>query len=212
MFEFSYSSFKKKDVLRLIKSKIIDNQNLIILTALFFFIISPIIYFRFTSNRYINKAFGYEVIIPPHWYLKVSDDYSSLVIRDQFDESLATNFIHIDVLMGNPYGTTALDYILNGHIPQLRYDYEMLGQSVISFTKKPSKQKRRRRNWATAKYIIDYYNESQIVYVTLANDNIYRVIYKTKDYSKNEKVKVFYRFLDTILIHNIREKNYFIDQ
>lgn len=119
--------------------------------------------------------------------------------------------IRLNVTYGNPYGISALDYIENGLLKQIRYTYEENGQFSVSFRDASSEIYRKGVRWARVSFFIDY-DELQILYVTQADDDRVFILSMTSTGThQTEDEKAFYKTLDSLVIRKVERKNIFLE-
>ena len=189
-----------------LRHKIVKNRNLILFILLFLFIIPPQIYRKFSEGpRYVNKAMGYAITGPSRWHMEFSQDRRTVSFKKYKEESFDNAIIKLVLEFGNPYGSSALDYIENGLIPQIKYSYEQGDRAVVHFRTEPHTTIRNGIEWATVSFLLNY-DELQTLYVTTADDYVFILAFISKGPYQGRHEELFYQTLDSFVMDKVRIK------
>lgn len=167
----------------------------------------------FDTNRYINKSLGYEIKGPSDWQMIPSKDKRSVAYKKYKKENYASGnaTIRMKVEYGNPYGETALDYVVNGLLPQVEYTYERGEGKKIHLREEPYTVRHGNIEWATLSFLLDY-TELQMVFVTTVNDNVYILALNSTSQNQREDERLFIKTVKTVRLKHLKRKNPFLEK
>ena len=166
----------------------------IVLSILFFLCVHA------ANRKYTNVEAGYEVTGPQVWQMEVSFDRQSVKyfktnINKKGKRAISTIKVYHQI--GNSFGETSLDFIVNGLVPQARYAYETKQGVSVDLREEPYLVERQGREWATASFYIDH-RDLEVIFVTQAGDYVIIVVLDSPEKQQKKNEQVLYKTLDSM--------------
>ncbi len=179
----------------------LHNQLPVICGILFVLFLVITVSLKFFQPRiYLDRDLGIEFVEPHGWSRSISLDKNTVTYTKSKSEVGLNSLIKFDTKLGNPYGSTPLDYMSNGILPQIKYTYELENQAKIHFREQPSKVILNQVEWASISFYINY-EDLQIIYVTQRDDQIFILALNSKGPYQREDEEVFFRTLKSVKIY-----------
>jgi hypothetical protein len=186
-----------------------ENTPTVIAGGIVWLLCCFVIFQKLTGNQLVNKHMGFKIKGPVGWHRDVARDKMSAVFRkDKRDPQ--SPFIRFTVEMGNPYGSGALEYILQGIIPQIQYTYGLGDSSLLQYRSEPVAQDINGWEWATVSFYLNF-DELHVVYAAMGNNNVYVLILNTRGKDREKDEKLFRGVLRGIKIDHLQSRNVFIE-
>ena len=132
--------------------------------------------------------------------MDISRDEKTLTFKKKGKSTLDSAVIKVGVEFGNPYGVTALDYIENGFIPQIRHTYEIEGHSGVHYREPPTEVLKDGVLWASVSFYVDY-DELQILYVTISGERVFILSLVSRGREQSPDEAAFEKAVDSFAIH-----------
>ena len=166
----------------------------IVLSILFFLCVHA------ANRKYTNAEAGYEVTGPQDWQMEISRDRQSVKYfktNKSKKGKRSKSTIKAYHQIGNSFGATPLDFIVNGLVPQARYALESKQGISLDFREEPYLVQRKGREWATTSFYIDH-RDLEVIFVTHAGDYVVIVILDSPEKYQKQDEQVFYRTLNSM--------------
>jgi hypothetical protein len=186
-----------------------NNKSVMIYIGILVVLLCLIFLQRFIANQLVNKNMGFEIKGPVGWYKNVARDKASVIFsKNKRDPESA--FIRFTAERGNPYGYNALDYIVNGIIPQVQNTYGVGSAHKVQYRNEPFTEDINDLQWATVSFYLDF-DHLHIIYVAMVNDMMYVLTLDTRGKNRKQDEKVFDKVLHEIKIHHMKYRNVFME-
>ena len=188
-----------------LKPKLEEHKEMVILGVLLCIIITPVMFVRSLNKKYIDKDVGYEITAPRHWKMAFAKDRKSVKFFKYKSKRYGNSTIKVAYEIGNSYGETALDYIVNGLTPQFIYTYEKMQGGSVDLREQPYLIERRGREWATTSFYIDH-RDLQVLFVTMIKDYVLIITLNSVATGQAQDEKVLSKILNSLAILKIPER------
>lgn len=170
------------------------------------FLVLGLVIFKFQGDAIIDQHIGYRFKGPGGWAMTVSEDRREYLFHRYRGPRPDNSIIRFTTELGNPYGTTAFEYLLNGLLPQLARDPETGEPRPIRLLEDPVVDEYNGVEWAVARF---YAEAHDLGIAAVAYNNDYVYILQLRSWGDNRKrdEKIFLKILNNTRIRGLNYEN-----
>ncbi len=163
----------------------------------FFLVLTTLILLKLPQNWYLDKQAGYRINGPVGWTKEVGEREVSVTFRKYRQKGRYGNaFIRMETELGNPYGNSIWDYLINGILPRLRKTYA----DRLTVERPPRLIRVNGREWATASFLLDL-DQLLEFSVTRVGDRTFTLSFYARGYRREEDERLYRKTRQSIQFH-----------
>ena len=175
-------------------------------SSLWILIVFILIVFKCQNFSISNAEIGYSLKPPPGWQTIFSADKKEVTFQ-KYKERDGHSSIALMAEMGNPYGVTAMDYLVKGVIPKIEYNPDTGNNHILQWEDAFYTEEVNGLEWAAVTFYLDNNETFIIVYTTSVNEYSLTLVLYSKGQNHERDKKLFFKTLDSLHITDIKREN-----